>query len=86
MKTTLQLPDGLYRSLKVTAASEGRTLTELIQECLKKGLALMRSTSKRKHAPYRLPVIRSKRPGALNLTSEMMDALLWDDPAGVKRR
>lgn len=86
MKTTLQLPDGLYRSLKVTAASEGRTLTELIQDCLKRGLALMRAPSRRKRAPYRLPLIRSKQPGTLNLTSEMIDTFLWDEQAGMKRK
>ena len=79
MKTTLQLPDALYRSLKVTAASEGRTLTELIQEFLNHGLELRKRPAVRKSS-YKPPVIKSKRPGTLNLTSEMIENLLLDVP------
>lgn len=79
MKTTLDLPDSLYRHLKVMAASEGRTLTEVIRDCLRKGLDAIRNPAARKKTPYRLPVVESKHPGTLNLTNDMINELLDDD-------
>ncbi len=84
MKTTLQLPDTLYRHLKVTAASEGRTLTEVIQDCLQRGLAA-RKPVERKPA-YRPPLIKSKHPGTLNLTSEIIENMLLDVPPEISRK
>ena len=86
MKTTLQLPDMLYRHLKMTAASEGRTLTDVIQECLRRGLAAVRKPVERKKSAYRPPLIKSKHPGALNLTSEMIENLLLDVPPELSRK
>ena len=39
MKTTLQLPDDLYREVKATAALSGRSVTSLIEEALRMFLA-----------------------------------------------
>lgn len=39
MRTTLDLPDPLYRRLKLKAALEGRTLRELVIRYLEAGLA-----------------------------------------------
>ncbi len=39
MKTTLEIPDALFRKAKATAAKEGRTLKELVQEALTEKLA-----------------------------------------------
>lgn len=38
MRTTLELPDDLMRSLKVRAAQTDRTLTDVIAELLRTGL------------------------------------------------
>jgi plasmid stability protein len=35
MKTTLVLPDDLYRDVKVTAALAGRSVTSLVEEALR---------------------------------------------------
>ncbi|MGH9367844.1 MAG: CopG family transcriptional regulator [Thermoanaerobaculia bacterium] len=39
MKTTLLLPDPLFRRLKERAAASGRTLSSLVEELLTRGLA-----------------------------------------------
>ena len=39
MKTTLEIPDALYREVKVTAAQTGKTVTAIVQSALKRELA-----------------------------------------------
>jgi len=39
MKTTLELPDALFRKAKATAARQGQTLKQLVQEALTEKLA-----------------------------------------------
>jgi hypothetical protein len=39
MKTTLNIPDPLFRQLKRKAAERGETVTVLVEELLRKGLA-----------------------------------------------
>ena len=39
MKTTLQLPDDLYREIKATAALSGRSITSIVEESLRRFLA-----------------------------------------------
>ena len=38
MKTTLEIPDALYREVKVTAAQTGKTVTAIVQSALKREL------------------------------------------------
>ena len=38
MKTTLQLPDDLYREVKATAALSGRSITSIVEESLRRFL------------------------------------------------
>jgi hypothetical protein len=86
MKTTLQLPDALYRNLKIMAASKGRTLTDLIQDCISRGMAVLQKPASSKKTAYRPPVIKSKRPGTLNLTSDMIEDILLDAPPKMIRK
>jgi plasmid stability protein len=39
MRTTLDLPDPLFKHLKTRAAQEGRTLRDLVVELVEKGLS-----------------------------------------------
>ncbi len=39
MKTTLEIPDPLFRKAKATAARQGRTLKQLVQEALTEKIA-----------------------------------------------
>ena len=69
MRTSVDLPDSVYRQLKLRAANEGTTIREIILE----GVAIrLRSASrslKQRRGP-RFPVIRSKNPGSLKLGEE----------------
>lgn len=64
MRTTVDIPDPVYRRLKSRAASEGSSAKDLIlqgvEQVLKRG-------SRRRRSRVSLPLVRAKRPGALRL-------------------
>jgi hypothetical protein len=63
MRTTVDIPDPLYRELKGKAASEGRSVKELILRGVEQELRGRR----RRPGRVTLPIVPSKRPGALKL-------------------
>ncbi len=73
MRTTVDIPDPVYRRLRSRAASEGSSAKELIlrgvQEVLKEG----RRKSRRR---IKLPIIRSKQPGTLELDNDKIFEIL----------
>lgn len=73
MRTTVDLPDDLFRRVKATAALRGTSLKDFITQAIEDELA-------RQKAPddytVKLPLIRSKRPGALHLTNAQIEDLL----------
>jgi hypothetical protein len=64
MRTTVDIPDSLYRDLKSKAAGEGRSVKELILRSVEIELQLK---SKRRRRPVSLPLVRSKQPGTVAL-------------------
>jgi hypothetical protein len=44
MRTTIRLPDDLYRRVRMTAASEGATVTAFIEDALRGALARREQT------------------------------------------
>jgi hypothetical protein len=64
IRTTADIPDGLYRRLKSRASAEGRSVKALILEGA--GLVLSENGAP-KHRPVRLPLVKSKRPRSLRL-------------------
>ena len=69
MRTTVDLPETIYREMKVRAATEGITIREIILE----GVALrLRSTGAVASTQVRprFPVIDSRKPGSLKLGEE----------------
>jgi hypothetical protein len=64
MRTTVDIPDPLYRELKGKAATEGRSVKELILRGVE---AELQSNRKKQGRRVPLPIIRSKRPGSLRL-------------------
>jgi hypothetical protein len=64
MRTTVDIPDQMYRRLKGRAAREGRSAKELILRGVEQILADERRTSGRRVS---LPLVRSKRPGSVSL-------------------
>ena len=62
MRTTVDIPDPVYRRLKVRAASEGRSVKELLLRGAEHMLASPERSAGRR---VTLPIVRSKRPGTL---------------------
>ena len=69
MRTTVDIPDPIYRELKVHAATEGVTIKEIILEGIQERLR-SRKTKTLPEGRTRFPVIRSKNPGSLALGEE----------------
>jgi hypothetical protein len=63
VRTTVDIPDPLYRELKGRAASEGSTVKELILRGVEQELKGRRTRPPR----VTLPIVRSKRPGSTKL-------------------
>ena len=64
MRTTVDIPDPLYRQLKSKAASEGRSVKELILRGVETELD---RTKRQRGGRIVPPIIKSKRPGTLKL-------------------
>ena len=67
MRTTVDIPDRTYRKLKSKAAQQGCSVKTLILRGVERELALARA-GRRIH----LPIVRSKKPGTLRITSEQI--------------
>ena len=79
MQTTLQLPDALYRKSEALATSRGATVGQFIVEAVAREVqGGLRSSSTRTYGEreIELPIIRSRRPGTLDLSSFDFDDLL----------
>jgi hypothetical protein len=66
VRTTIDIPNSLYRQLKGKAASEGRSVRELVLRAVQ--LAL--HAPQKKITPRKAPIIRSKHPGTLILDND----------------
>jgi hypothetical protein len=69
MRTTIDLPDPVYRQLKVRAATEGTTIRDIILEAVAMRLG-NQNTGAPRTTGERFPVIRSQNPGSLKLGEE----------------
>lgn len=73
MRTTIDIPEPLYRELKMKAASEGRSVKELILRSVEARLG----ESKRKRGKRIVPpIIKSERPGTLYLDNAKIAELV----------
>ena len=75
MRTTVDLPDPMFRRAKALAALRGTSLKEIIQRALERELE--HATEKQKQKRVKLPLIRSKEPGTLNLTNAEIDEIVF---------
>ena len=64
MRTTVDIPDAMYRQLKSRAAREGSSTRALILKAVKE---VLRPERRRAGPPVVLPIVRSKRPGTVTL-------------------
>jgi hypothetical protein len=79
MQTTVNLPESLYRKSETLAASRGATVEQfIIQAVAKEVEGNLQSDISRANARHEveLPVIRSQRPGTLDLSRFDFDDLL----------
>ncbi len=74
MRTTVDIPDALYRELKIRAAHEGCSVREVVLRSVRTELDVHHSA--KKNTKVKLPLVVSKRPGWLKLTNAEIDEIL----------
>jgi len=72
MRTTIDIPDELYRDLKIMAVREGKPVRHIVLRGIEREL---KGAEQRAVQKLRLPLIHSSRPGTLELTNEEIDEL-----------
>lgn len=75
MRTTVDIPDSVYRRLKTEAAHRGCSVKELVLRGVK--AELEGGKPARKLQAVKLPIIESKRPGWLHLTNHQINEILF---------
>jgi len=83
MKTTLDLPDGLMRAIKMRAVRENRKLKNLIAELLRRGLALQTERAGERGHRVALPLIRVAHSAARDeeMTPDRVSEVLIEEEA-----
>ena len=79
MQTTVNLPDSLYQKSEALAASRGATVEQFIVEAVEKevqGNAGSGVSGLYGEREVELPVVRSRRPGTMDLANFDFDDLL----------
>ncbi|HEX2417938.1 MAG TPA: hypothetical protein VHJ83_07425 [Micromonosporaceae bacterium] len=80
MRTTVDLPDDLFRAVKAEAAARGETLKDFVTRAVTQELGT--AVPARQHGRrMRLPLIESKQPGTLNLTNEDIEEIFAEEEA-----
>jgi hypothetical protein len=72
MRTTIDIPDEIYRAVKVMAAERDTTVREIALRGIQLALA---GADEKPVRRLKLPLIRSSQPGTLDLTNEQIDEL-----------
>lgn len=76
MRTTVEVPDPVFREIKALAARKGSSLKELVLRAIEREIAASRRRSA-KRVSVKLPLVPSKRPGALrSMTNAEIEDLL----------
>ena len=82
MRTTLELPDTLYRQIKARAALEGLPVKALVSDLLQRGLtATVAAAPSVRSTP---PTIEVKQPYPPNCTSNAALFDLLDEPGAIR--
>jgi len=77
MRTTIVIPDELFRQAKAKAALEGRKLKDLIIEGLQQVVTNQQPTPQRKLKKTKFPIIKSRGTGE-KITTEMVNKAIED--------
>ena len=73
MRTTIDLPDPLFRKLKAAASQRGISLELLVRKAVEVELRKMPTKAARR---LNFPILASKQPGTLNLMNADIEDLL----------
>ena len=71
MRTTIDIPDGVYRTLKSKAALEGSTVKSMVLKLVRRELDGGKQTVRTE-----FPLIRGKESRKLNLTNAEIEEIL----------
>lgn len=74
MRTTVDLPDTLFREVKSTAARKGESLKEFLQRAVVNELSRTGHPAVARRIAF--PVLDSAQPGSLNPSNEEIDRML----------
>lgn len=75
MRTTIDIPDALFRAVKTKAATEGRTLRELMLEGLTQVLQEKPAPARKRLKRTRFPIIAGKKEGRTLMHETVQKAL-----------
>ena len=73
MRTTIDLPNDLFRQAKSKAALRGKTLKEFVQAAIEKEVS---AKDRKPSFRAQLPIIKSRKPKSLSLTNKQIEDLL----------
>ncbi|MEQ1911293.1 MAG: hypothetical protein ABMA15_20915 [Vicinamibacterales bacterium] len=86
MRTTLDLPDDLFRQLKVRAATKGSTVKDLLTRFVERGLRQPDDTEAPTRRRSPLPVIKRGRGAIGNVTPQVQAGMDEDEDRAKLRR
>jgi hypothetical protein len=72
MRTTIDLPDPLFRELKAVAARRGISLKSVVRTAVEEEI---RKTERKTGRRVKFPVLSSHEPASLNLTNAAIEDL-----------
>jgi hypothetical protein len=75
VRTTIELPDPVFRRMKAVAAMQGSTIKEFVQRAVEHELGP--APANRKGHRVKLPLIRGKEKRVLSLTNADIDEVLF---------
>lgn len=73
MRTTVDLPDPLFRELKAVAAQRGMSLKDVVRAAIE---VEIRKTQNKAIRRIKFPLLPSREPGTLHLTNADIEDLL----------
>ena len=74
MRTTIDIPDEMYRELKSRAALESKTVKELILQGVTATLEMQQPATKARR--LKVPIVNSGRPGSLKIDNKKIYELV----------
>ena len=81
MRTTIDLPDSLFRKAKATASLKGLTLKQFVTQAVEREISSSNIPIKPKRVS--LPLVPSRRPGSIDLSGEMISRILDQEDLDV---